>query len=499
MRPVISMSPHPPSIVDLFSGAGGLSHGMELAGFQTILAIDNNLRALETFKRNHHRNAQVEIMDLHAVNPLDVIRNLDLPEPDGIVGGPPCQGFSDARGSRRVSYANNQLIRRFMDWVEQLEPAFFVMENVVGITTINNGKFFNHVLRDFQDMGYRVQHKILHAGEYGVPQKRERMFLIGLLNYKGSEPFHPCATHFIPQAMKGLTGSHFEKATPARTPDEFTGESRPKSEKQRFTTVGEAFSGLPNQTPENGLVVFKDVPRNQFQRFIRRNGAVSETTAHISQAIKKAEDKHIAARIPEGCVYRSNRFGDRYVPVWVVFEDRFDVEELELLELIGRNQVVRSKILERDKEEGHVDKGFLLSRVSVTEAQISRLTDEKWVSRKTIDGRTGLKLITRAGLRPRFMRLNRESISNTILTMDFDAREKLHPTIDRGLSLREGARLQSFPDDFEFEGSFREIAIQIGNAVPPLLANMIGRHLMQLIYPKSMVKKAEDDLRPIPG
>ena len=79
------------------------------------------------------------------------------------------------------------------------------------------------------------------------------------------------------------------------------------------------------------------------------------------------------------------------------------------------------------------------------------------------------------------MRLDRNSISHTILTVDFNAREKLHPTANRGISLREGARIQSFPDDFRFVGNFDSIARQIGNAVPPLLAFKIARHLSRVL------------------
>jgi DNA (cytosine-5)-methyltransferase 1 len=78
------------------------------------------------------------------------------------------------------------------------------------------------------------------------------------------------------------------------------------------------------------------------------------------------------------------------------------------------------------------------------------------------------------------MRLDREKVSNTVITQSFNPREKLHPVQNRGISLREGARIQSFPDDFEFEGKFKEKARQIGNAVPPLLAYKIAEHLKKL-------------------
>ena len=109
-----------------------------------------------------------------------------------------------------------------------------------------------------------------------------------------------------------------------------------------------------------------------------------------------------------------------------------------------------------------------------------RLYDDGWL-RTDEDGDTlGYDRNTKSGIRPRYMRLDPDGQSNTILTTDFVPRDKLHPTENRGLSLREGARIQSFPDSFEFKGSFDEIATQIGNAVPPLLAQHLGSHLQQL-------------------
>lgn len=87
---------------------------------------------------------------------------------------------------------------------------------------------------------------------------------------------------------------------------------------------------------------------------------------------------------------------------------------------------------------------------------------------------------TKSGVRPKYMRLDRFDVSNTITTEDFNPREKLHPTKNRGLSFREGARIQSFPDDFVFEGSFNNISNQIGNAVPPLLAFKLAVHIKNL-------------------
>lgn len=111
-------------------------------------------------------------------------------------------------------------------------------------------------------------------------------------------------------------------------------------------------------------------------------------------------------------------------------------------------------------------------------AALERLYDDGWIRTDTEGDVLGYDLNTKSGIRPRYMRLDPDGQSNTILTTDFSPRDKLHPTENRGLSLREGARIQSFPDSFRFVGTFDEIASQIGNAVPPLMARRLGEHVL---------------------
>ncbi len=193
-------------IIDLFAGAGGMSKGFELAGFEIGVGIEWNKAALGTFSINH-KNAESLDLDLYESPPPELIRNLK-DEVLGIIGGPPCQGFSNARGSRRKDDKRNNLVPNFIEWVGLLKPNFFVMENVVGLKTISGGRFFQQVLKNFTKMGYNTQWNILHAASYGVPQKRERLFIIGI-SKEHSESwdfgnFFPKETHRVPEAMRGL-------------------------------------------------------------------------------------------------------------------------------------------------------------------------------------------------------------------------------------------------------------------------------------------------------
>lgn len=157
--------------LDLFSGAGGLSCGFDQAGFNTILAIDNDDRAIETIRRNIATAGLVE--DLTEFHPEDA--PIDKAQVDGVVGGPPCQDFSVANFFSRGGERTN-LVFVFAKWVKQYNPDFFVMENVVGIKSTDN--VFEELLDTFPDK-YDVQHKTLNAQDFGVPQRRNRVIIVG--------------------------------------------------------------------------------------------------------------------------------------------------------------------------------------------------------------------------------------------------------------------------------------------------------------------------------
>ena len=482
-----------PRIIDLFSGAGGLSAGFELAGFETILGIDNFEVALKTFANNHEKARTLSI-DLSKPIPDDIKKWLRTEEIYGIIGGPPCQGFSDAKGTRSINDERNDLVFSFMKWIEELNPIFFVMENVTGIATIQRGEFFKNVKERFRKMNYTIAEKILHAAEFGVPQKRERMFLIGVSKEYDVSPhmLHPRPMYYIPPDMKGLTGKRIDfngnHSLDKWLIQDQAGtllleKSHEEIQLKKFTSIAEAFEGLPERTPPSGKV---DLPNNyssEYMRFIRKEGQVKTTTLHIAKPVRKNE-LSIVSKIPEGKIYRSNRFGSRYIGVWDVYKDQFTPEELLVLQFIGKAQTKKALILE-EKEEGHVDIDIIINETGIQKTVLDNLESQGWLRRANLNGRTGYKLSTKAGLRPRFMRLSRKSIAHTILTVDFDGREKIHPTQNRGISLREGARLQSFPDEFHFEGTFSEVAKQIGNAVPPLLAYHIARNLIKAIRIKT--------------
>lgn len=162
--------------IDIFSGAGGLSLGAEMAGITIKCAIEIDSSAAKTFKRNH-KNSIVLNQDIRQISKKDFNFNTD--EVFIIMGGPPCQGFSLSNTrSRTMKNPNNMLFEQFVRLVGEIKPKWFLFENVWGITNIENGKVMALIKKCFEDIGYKVIPKVLKASDYGVPQNRERFFIL---------------------------------------------------------------------------------------------------------------------------------------------------------------------------------------------------------------------------------------------------------------------------------------------------------------------------------
>lgn len=170
------------NIIDLFSGCGGFSLGFEMAGFTPVLAIEKDEWASETYKKNHPYTKTIT-QDINRITNLKKL----LPETitiQGIIGGPPCQGFS-LSGNRDPNDPRNSLFMEFIRFVKYYKPLFFVMENVTGILSMKTkeNKFVKDIIiKEFSKIDYNVTVCKLNASDYGVPQNRNRVFFIGLSN-----------------------------------------------------------------------------------------------------------------------------------------------------------------------------------------------------------------------------------------------------------------------------------------------------------------------------
>lgn len=275
-----------PTVIDLFSGAGGMAEGFRQSGYRTLLATDYDEMAAKTFQFNHPGVPFV----LGDLRELSIARILDMAdtqvgEPTVVCGGPPCQGFSLA-GQRIADDPRNQLFREFVRVVEGLQPQFFLFENVSGLVSMQGGAVLQAILREFGRLGYGCAFKTLNAAEYGVPQARPRFILIGS---RDSEPIgFPAATHVL------------------RPSETFAAAGQPQAQLQFFPaqrqlTVWDALSDLPVIAQGEGDEELRHcgVYANDYQRArrgVRAPGVIynHRATAHSARIVERY------ACIPEG-------------------------------------------------------------------------------------------------------------------------------------------------------------------------------------------------------
>jgi DNA (cytosine-5)-methyltransferase 1 len=172
-----------PKYIDLFSGAGGFSLGFDNKGFHNIFSIDIEPNFCRTYKHNfpNHKLIEKDICEL-SESEIKLLKEYD--QIDVVIGGPPCQGFSIAGniGRKFVDDPRNRLFKEFVRVVKEVKPRFFVMENVARLFNHNNGETKKEIIKDFENLGYKVDCKILNSADYGVPQVRKRVIFIGTIN-----------------------------------------------------------------------------------------------------------------------------------------------------------------------------------------------------------------------------------------------------------------------------------------------------------------------------
>lgn len=178
-------------IIDLFCGIGGLSLGFEQAGFEVVSAIDMWSDAVRTY--NHNRKEKVaNVMTVEDYNNTMLPEIINDYHISGIIGGPPCQGFSTV-GRRNIDDPRNKMYLEFYKSVKIANPDFFVIENVKGMLTLNKGAFVKDLLERFgtNGLGYTISYQLVNAADYGIPQNRYRVFYVGIKNKKFEfpEPF----------------------------------------------------------------------------------------------------------------------------------------------------------------------------------------------------------------------------------------------------------------------------------------------------------------------
>ena len=175
-------------VISLFSGAGGMDLGFINAGFDIVWANDFFKEAVESYKKNISED--IVFGDITKIKSSEMPDDIDL-----VIGGFPCQGFSVANTKRSMKDERNFLYKEMLRVIKDKNPKFFVAENVKGILSMEKGKVIEMIKKDFESLGYKVDARLLNAAEYGVPQARERVVIIG--NRLGLENPYPTPTHWV--------------------------------------------------------------------------------------------------------------------------------------------------------------------------------------------------------------------------------------------------------------------------------------------------------------
>ena len=350
-------------VLDLFSGAGGLSRGFYDAGYEVVLGVDFDKAALKTFKANHGQEEAMHL-DLFDHDNIDVIidflknRKIKL---DVLVGGPPCQGFSVA-GPRDMNDKRNTLYTAMVELADRVKPQVVVLENVPGMVQTNGGIGAKRVVEDFAKIGYNMVAKLLYGPDYGLPQIRKRVFFVGLKDN---------TKEFI-----------FPEAT---------------VDKEHYITCEQAIGDLPSLQTADGEIIYGEtiqnyeIPaQNEYQKKMR---AHSKNIQNHIGSIPIEKTKYMISLVPEGKNYKA--LPEQY-------------------------------------------RGMYKYHEALT-------------------------------------RYHSKKPSRTINT---GHRSHFHYKWNRIPTVRESARLQSFPDDFIFYGNKSEQYRQVGNAVPPMLGQVVAEALL---------------------
>lgn len=346
-----------PTVIDLFAGVGGLSLGFEMKGFQVLLANEYDESIAAAYKVNH-KSTDMIVGDITKLD-LDKTFGAYKGKVDVVIGGPPCQGFSQKGQRKTIHDERNFLFKYYVAVVKLISPKYFVMENVPNLLTAEGGYFRKEIEELFNSMGYSLEYGVLNAADYGVPQNRRRAVIIGKLGEPA--PKLPCA-------------------------------------QKKTVTIWDAISDLAYLESGEGEneQAYRMAAESDYEKLLRKNSKI---------------------------LY--NHVATKHSPL-----------ALERLALIPPN--AGKEVLPKE----HLTKSIYSGT---------------WT------------------------RMKKDEISVTITTrFDTPSSGKFtHPFLNRAITVREAARIQSFPDTFKFVGNKGSQMKQVGNAVPPLLASAIADVIMK--------------------
>ena len=389
------------NLISLFSGAGGMDLGFINAGFDVLWANDFDVDAVKTYKKNI--GDHITLGDITNIDSETIPGNKN--NVDVVIGGFPCQGFSIANTKRNMKDNRNFLYLELLRIIKDKQPKFFVAENVKGLLSMKNGAVMDMILNDFRSLGYKVDYQVLNSADFGVPQFRERVIIIG--NRIGKENIFPKPTH------------------------------------------SDSDSNLiPYISTKDAIGFLKDIEL--------QNGKTSDFIKVNNRLIYN----HIA----------STNVKDTF------FGRKYDVEQGEICDYLKYWRMKSDWSVNKiDKYFGYKHTAGHWFRKDNNSGSIPKPSD--WWKLKEIlgfDDKYDDKVTTfieKPILYEQSLRItNWDKPSDTITATS----PEIHVNKERRLSARECAIIQTFPDEFIFEGSLNSLYKQIGNAVPVLLAEKIA-------------------------
>lgn len=368
------------TFIDLFAGCGGLSLGLEQAGFEVVFMNEIVNTFASTYLANHNlKEGQYFIGDINELNKClgkysDILKNPDKPI-TLVCGGPPCQGFSMANRQRIIDDPRNQLYKAYLQFLSEIRPQFFIMENVKGMANK-----FDEIIANFKEyLGdeYLYDYRLLKVQDFGIPQNRERFIMIG--NRMGIDP------------NEIFTEIERHKRPPFVLKDALFG--LPHLEARKEKNKGE-YESLECGFTERDF----SYPSTDFYHFINGDRVITKLYNHKNR-YNNLRDIEIFRRLPQGANSLHESIQD-------------------IMPYKRRNNIFKDK----------------------------------------------------------YFKLDENQICKTITShMKYDCNMYIHPWEARGLSPREAARIQTFPDDFVLKGPQNSWYAQVGNAVPVKFAEVIGK------------------------
>jgi DNA (cytosine-5)-methyltransferase 1 len=462
---------HTPRVLDLFSGCGGLSLGFHKAGFDIIAGIEIDEQAIRSHADNFHKDSpfykeHCMPRDILQVSPADVFRSIGLTgntcqQVDMIIGGPSCQAFTRIGRAKLREVKNDsnaflndsrsQLYKRYLEYVKELKPLAILMENVPDVLNYGGVNIADIVCNDLSAQGYDCKYTLLNTVYYGVPQMRERMFLIAIHKDAKATISFPAPSHYIelPRGYHGSRNVALKSIVTGKDHTYYVPSPVAKPTALPAVTAEKALSDLPVMT-------------THLEGKLKRGVKAKNTLAY-----KTAEPEN-----DYQCRMRS----------WPVGQDQV---ELNIIRYLPRDYPIFNKMKPGDQYPQAIEAAKKIFKAKLRKeeklsgkplSEKSKRYSQLWT--ETIPPYDVNKFPNK------WRKMEADKPSRTLMAhLGKDSYSHIHYDCNqaRTISVREAARLQSFPDSFRFSGSMNAVFRQIGNAVPPLMSEKIATKVKEIL------------------